>query len=73
MDWTILDDTEKLDDWIIAEDSVIESLARYTVNYIFCSAYMSVSRAYLRKLPLLERYRHVKLRMAPNRLSIDRT
>jgi len=71
MDWTYLN-FEKLDDWVIAGQSSVEKIAKYTVNYVICSAYMNVSNKVLSKLSLKERYRHFKLGTPPTVLSIER-
>ena len=71
MDWTIIN-FEKLDDWVIEGQSSVEKIARYTVNYVICSAYINVSNRVLRKLSLKERYRHFKLEASPTVLCIER-
>ena len=71
MDWTVLN-FEKLDDWVIEGQSSVEKIARYTVNHVICSAYMSVSNMVIWKLSLKERYRHFKLRSPPRVLGIER-
>ena len=71
MDWTLLN-FEKLDDWVFEGNSVVENLARYTVNHIICNAYMNVSNRVIWKLSVKERYRHFKIVVPPRRLSIER-
>ena len=71
MDWTIIN-FEKIDDWVIAGQSSVEKIARYTVNYVICSAYINVSNKVLSKLSIKERYRHFKLEAPPTVLCIER-